>query len=115
MKLSCGCGFVGFVEAVNTVCPACHAEMDRPRLIDFEEFRPVMNEVFERIKISCEKHGNCPEYTNEDVFEMVAGEFDEYREAYVGEDLTGQHGQINELIDVAVVSIKGVRRLRCLQ
>ena len=84
-------------------------------MIDFEEFRPILNDVMEKIKHSIIKHGDWSGYSVADVFDKVAGEFDEYREAYVAEVLAGKHGQIDELSDVIVTAIKGIRRLKCLQ
>jgi hypothetical protein len=83
------------------------------RVVDFAEYCPVLEELFERIKRSVRSHrGDWHGYTNEQVFDAVMGEADEYREAYVAEDLHGRHGQINELFDLAVTSIKGVVQLR---
>jgi hypothetical protein len=84
-------------------------------MIDFEEFRPILNNAMEKIKASIIKHGDWSTYTAEDVFEKIASEFDEYREAYVAEVLAGKHGQIDELGDVIVTAIKGIRRLKCLE
>jgi hypothetical protein len=89
--------------------------MEPPRMIDFEEFRPILEAAMEKIKASIIKHGDWSGYTSEDVFEKVAGEFDEYREAYVAEVLAGKHGQIDELGDVIVTAVKGIRRLRCIE
>lgn len=80
--------------------------------IDLAEYRPVLDEVFCRIKRSVKKRGDWLDYGVADVFEAVAGEFDEYREAFVGQVVAGRHGQIEELLDVAVTAIKGVVRLR---
>lgn len=71
----------------------------------------VMELVRERLKLSIEKHGDWSDYAVDRVFDEVAGEFDEYREAFVDKQIDGKHGQINELIDVAVVSLRGVVRL----
>lgn len=87
-------------------------------VIDFAEFRPLFEELLEEIKRSVKGHGDKPGwgdwsgYSEAEVFEAVAGEFDEFREAYVRGDLVGEHGQIAELLDVAVTALKGVRRLR---
>ena len=69
----------------------------------------------QKIKLSVIKHGDWSGYSIDDVFEKIAGEFDEYREAYVNAELVGKHGQIDELGDVIVTAIKGIRRLKCLQ
>ena len=90
-------------------CPA--------RTEDFAEYHPLLENLFEKIKRShcastIQKNGDWLTYTPEQVFEAVAGEFDEYREAYVAQELRGRHGQIEELYDVAVTAIKGILRLR---
>lgn len=83
------------------------------RVVDFAEYRPVLEELFAKIKRSIRGHrGDWCEYEVDQVFEAVAGEFDEYRGAYVLAALCGRHGQIEELFDVAVTAIKGIVRLR---
>lgn len=79
--------------------------------VDLAEFRPVVEEVFERLKRSIREHGDWSGYDAGKVFEVVSEEFDEYREAFVEEQVEGRHGQIDELFDVAVTAIKGIRRL----
>jgi hypothetical protein len=87
-------------------------------VVDFAEFRPLLEELLEEIKVSIKGSGEKPargdwsDYSEAEIFEAVAGEFDEFREAYVRGDLEGEHGQIAELLDVAVTALKGVRRLR---
>lgn len=87
-------------------------------VVDFAEFRPLLEELLEEIKVSIKGTGDKPargdwsDYSEAEVFEAVAGEFDEFREAYVRGDLAGEHGQVAELLDVAVTALKGVRRLR---
>jgi hypothetical protein len=114
MKLNCKCGYAGYVESVNLTCPQCHGNMGQG-YVDFEEFRPLLENLFDKIKLSVIKHGDWPDYDHARVFETVAGEFDEYREAFLAENVTGRHGQINELYDLMVVAVKGIRRLSCLQ
>lgn len=77
----------------------------------FTEYRPVLEYVLERIKASLLKHGDWHGYTPAQVFEVVAGEFDEYREAVVGGQIAGKHGQVDELMDVAAVAVKGILAL----
>jgi hypothetical protein len=79
--------------------------------VDFAEFRPILERVYELLKGSSRGHGDWQDYAPVEVFEVVAEEFDEYREAYVGADLVGPHGQIAELYDLAVAALKGIRRL----
>jgi len=87
-------------------------------VIDFAEFRPLLEELLEEVKRSIKGTADKPgrgdwlDYSEAEVFEAVAGEFDEFREAYVRCDLAGEHGQVAELLDVAVTALKGVRRLR---
>ncbi len=71
----------------------------------------VLDELQGRIKLSVGKHGGWEAYSSADVFEKIAGEFDEYREAFVSRQVLGRHGQISELYDVAVTAIKGIVRL----
>lgn len=105
MKLQCGCGYAGFVEAVNTNCPNCQGVMEVPRMIDLEEFRPVFEEAFEELKRSCIKH-DWSKYSLEMVHEAVMGEMDEFREAVDAGDMCGQHGQLREGLQVMVVMAK---------
>lgn len=79
--------------------------------VDLAEFRPIVEKLFERLKESVREHGDWRRYGPRDVFVAVSGEFDEYREAFVAEQIEGRHGQVDELLDVAVVAIKGIRRL----
>lgn len=84
--------------------------------VDFAEYCPLLERLFEKIKRSYSaekvlKNGDWRRYDEEKVFDAVAGEFDEYREAYVANDLRGRHGQVEELFDVAVTAMKGILRL----
>jgi hypothetical protein len=79
--------------------------------VDFAEYLPVLQEAFERVKRSVRKHGTWDSYDAGRVFEAVAGEFDEYREAFLAQELRGRHGQVSELYDVVVTAVKGIRRL----
>lgn len=87
-------------------------------VVDFAEFRPLLEELLEEIKGSIKGRGEKPgrgdwsDYSESLVFEAVAEEFDEFREAYLRCDMVGEHGQISELLDLAVTALKGVRRLR---
>jgi hypothetical protein len=87
-------------------------------VVDFAEFRPLLEELLEEIKVSIKGTGEKPGrgdwsgYSEAGIFDAVAGEFDEFREAFVRGDMVGEHGQIAELWDVAVTALKGVRRLR---
>jgi len=82
--------------------------------VDFAEFRPLLEELFEQIKQSVRQHGDWREYDEGLVFEAVTGEWDEYREALLAGDMFGEHGQIAELMDTAVTALKGVLQLRKL-
>lgn len=76
--------------------------------------RTIVEELVVRISESLVKHGDWSEYSVSGVFEAVAGEFDEYREAFVRNEVVGRHGQIEELYDLAVTAVKGIRRLAAL-
>lgn len=71
----------------------------------------ILEEILGRLPRSIEKHGDWENYDESKVFEAVAGEFDEYREAVVIGRVDGPHGQVDELYDVVVTAIKGIRRL----
>lgn len=114
MKLECGCGFSGFTEPVNTTCPACHGPLGLPRMIDFEEYRTILEGVMPKIKHSIVKHGDWSGYTALEVFEKIHGEVGEYISAVGSGTLTGKHGQIDELGDVITTCVKGIRRLRVI-
>lgn len=79
--------------------------------VDISEFWPVLDALLKRLKASIVEHGDWREYGPERVFEAVSEEFDEYREAFVSGRRVGDHGQVDELLDVAVTSIKGALRL----
>lgn len=83
--------------------------------VDLAEFRPLLEELFERIKGSIREHGDWRDYGAARIFDAVTEEWDEYREAFVFQQFDGDHGQIDELWDVAVTALKGVRQLRLLQ
>lgn len=85
-----------------------------PAPVDFSEYRPVMDIAMERIKRSVPMHGDWLGYGPKEVFEAVADEFDEYREAFLARKLTGEHGQVYELIDILATASKGVRQLLLL-
>lgn len=90
----------------------CMVQASGPKgALDFTEYRPVLEYVLGRIKESLKKHGDWQEYTPEQVFEVVASEFDEYREALVKGQLEGRHGQVDELLDVAATAVKGILAL----
>lgn len=79
--------------------------------MDCAAIKEILVKVFGRIRPSHIKHGNWANYSVEKVFEEIAGEFDEYREAVVANELSGRHGQISELFDLIVTAAKGIRRL----
>jgi hypothetical protein len=80
--------------------------------VDLAEFRPLLEELFGAVKASVCKHGDWRDYDAEKIFDKVAGEFDEYREAFVAGDVTGEHGQEAELMHLAVTALKGIFRHR---
>lgn len=67
-------------------------------------------EVDRRLKAAADKH-DWSGYDEAQVFEAVAGEFDEYREAVAAGQVSGRHGQVDELFDLVVTAIRGIRRL----
>ncbi|WP_372966732.1 hypothetical protein [Marinobacter sp.] len=60
--------------------------------VDFAEFRPLLEKVLDLIRRSIQIHGDWSDYDEDRVFDAVAGEFDEYREAVVVRDVSGRHG-----------------------
>lgn len=80
-------------------------------LADFSEISEVADMVMTRIKESIRKHGTWDGYGEAECFAVIAGEFDEYREAVCRQQVPGAHGQIDELMDVAATAIKGIVRL----
>ena len=75
------------------------------------DFDKTIDAVRSRLMTANEKHGDWSNYTPEQVFEAVEGEFNELRDAFLSGKLVGRHGQIDESCDLAVVGIKSVRRL----
>lgn len=96
MAKGCGCGNCGEVAMLS---------------FGGAEVVAVLEEVLGRLSLSVEKHGDWSNYDEAKVFEAVAEEFDEYREAVAAGRVGGKHGQADELYDLAVVAIKGIRRL----
>lgn len=115
MRAVCECGEVTFQEFTLCVCPACGKKIEMIRCIDFEEYRSVLDKAFERIKQSIIKHGDWSDYSPVAVHKALSGEFNEYLAAVVADQISGRHGQIDELVDVIVTAVKGIRRLECLQ
>jgi hypothetical protein len=90
-------------------------------LIEIEEkYAPAVLMLLARLRRSespelIEKNGDWSNYSEVEVFEAVAGEFDEYREAMVIGRVDGPHGQVDELCDLAVVAVKGAMRLGAIK
>jgi len=82
-------------------------------VIDFEDFRPVLDEVFEGIKRSCGEHGDWSAYTDAEAQEAVLGEMKEFLDALEAGDVYGRHGQVREGLDVMIVMAKFLRRVLC--
>ena len=78
----------------------------------FDEFQTLFNELMEKIKASLDSHGDWSDYSEDDIYGAVFGEVGEYWKAFVFGVIDGDHGQISELLDVAVTALKGVRVLR---
>jgi hypothetical protein len=100
MSKGCECG---------TECPTCGGQPNRA--VDFYDYIPVLEAVFERIKLSIKKHGAWQNYSEEQVFDAISGEFVEYWGAHALRNRDGEHGQVDELYDVMVTSAKGILRL----
>lgn len=83
--------------------------------VDPAEYAEIFAQGMERIWHSNEGHCDWRGYNEQQIFEAVAGEFDEYREAVAAGQLRGRHGQLNELRDLLVTVMKGIRRLSCLK
>lgn len=81
-------------------------------VIDFEDFRPVLDEMFSGIKVSCLKYGDWSDYTQEEAQLAVLGEIKEFLDAVEADDVHGRHGQVREGLDVMVTMAKYVRWLR---
>lgn len=57
------------------------------------------------------KHGDWAKYDQGDICKAVCDEHQEFLHAYISGDLHGQHGQAQELLQVAATAIKGYFRL----
>ena len=116
MKARCSCDFEFFAEFTRSVCPKCGEPVEVIRaVVDFEDYRGILDEALVRVKRSIIVHGTWEFYSPESAFDAVAGEFGEYCTAFTDKNIHGPHGQIDELMDVIVTAAKGIRRLRCLQ
>jgi hypothetical protein len=69
----------------------------------------ALTEEFAR-SVQC--HGMWDEYSHVDIYRAVSGEFREYANAFMSSDVTGEHGQAAELLQVACVALKGHILLR---
>jgi hypothetical protein len=78
-------------------------------------YRCSLDEALVRVQRSIGIHGDWSNYTAEQVFDAVAGEFSEYCEAFFDNRIADKHGQIDELKDVMTVCVKGIERLKCLR
>lgn len=56
-------------------------------------------------------HGDWSDYDAGHICKAVCDEHDEYMLAYIANDLSGEHGQRKELLQVACTAIKGYVRL----
>lgn len=77
-----------------------------------ERLETVLHLVRTGIKDSVELHGDWQGYSPAKVCQVVSGEFSEYMMACVDKQIHGEHGQIDELLDLAIVAIKGVIHLQ---
>lgn len=116
MKAKCECGCEFFAEFTRCVCPNCGKDIKLiSAYVDFNDYRVIMDEALERIKQSVIKHGTWDNYCEIRIHKAISGEFNEYRQAVIDENVIGKHGQIDELVDLVVTAVKGIRRLQCLQ
>lgn len=69
-------------------------------------------DVIRGIEDSVLIHGDWQGYTGDKVHETVKGEFEEFDQAHQRGQLHGEHGQIDELRDLAIVAIKGIIHLQ---
>ena len=60
---------------------------------------------------SLKKHGDWDGYSVEQIHKAIAGEFNEFTDAVVNEDVSGVHGMRAELLQLANVALKGWIRL----
>ena len=72
----------------------------------------TIKRVIAEVEQSVQIHGDWQEYTPSDVKRVVEDEFFEYLGAYLNDQIEGDHGQIEELRDLAVVAIKGIIHLQ---
>lgn len=75
----------------------------------------TLNEIIEKLKLenarSKEIHGPWADMPDVKQFEAIHGEFIEWLDAYLADDIHGDHGEIAELIQVANVCIRRVMAL----
>jgi hypothetical protein len=109
-KAVCVNGHGWFAEFTGSLCPQC-SEPAVEAVVDFGEYRPLLEEIFKEIVESVKKYGNWTGYSPKDIREKVDGEFCEYHRAYQAKIVDGEHGQRDELRDLAVVSVKGMLQL----
>lgn len=76
-----------------------------------DDFISVIRSIKHRLAFAIDKHGDWSHYTVDQVKSAVVGEVEEFLTAWRAGVLVGKHGQIDELCDVAVVAIKGIRQL----
>jgi hypothetical protein len=67
----------------------------------------AIRDLCEEFARSVQCHGMWDNYTADDVFRAVSGEFREYAQAYGRQDRHGDHGELAELLQVACVALKG--------
>lgn len=71
----------------------------------------ILSDIASGIEESVIIHGDWSDYQDNDIFAVILEEFAEYREAYLAGVVHGDHGQLDELRDLAIVAIKGIIQL----
>lgn len=92
-----------------SVCPFCRQPAIKAR--DMKRLEEVIREVIQGVERSVVIHGEWPDYSRWRVLRVVAAEFWEVAWAVIL-NRRGAHGMVDELRDLAVVSVKGMIRLR---
>ena len=67
--------------------------------------------LLSEIDRSMVKHGDWADYDRGKICKAVSEEYQEFICAYIADDVTGQHGQALELLQLACVALKGFYRL----
>jgi hypothetical protein len=77
-------------------------------------FNAAMDALRREFQHSIGKHGDWSGYTEAEIHKAVTGEYREFTDAVIRSDIHGDHGQRAELLQLAVVAIKGFIMLECV-